>query len=211
MLQLWLVMGTIALLANIGLMVATSKWEGRTKSQKVWWIILCVGIFLIMFGVPAVLMFSTGMSMLEAFKAAVAGTSIALIAGLVYQKTEYGHSMYEYLLGFREFLHTAEKERIEQLIAQNPAYFYNVLPYAVVLGVTEKWANKFESILTQPPNWYYGPMYYGTFSAANFGRQMDNCFTLTNHSMMSSPSSGGGSGGGGFSGGGAGGGGGSSW
>lgn len=37
------------------------------------------------------------------------------------------------------FLETAEKEKLEQLVFEDPKYFYNILPYAYVLGVSDKW------------------------------------------------------------------------
>ncbi len=202
--------GIIVMLINGGLMTVTSKWDGYSQQQKVGRIIIALLIFIVMLGVPAFIIYSMEIPVLEAIKATITGTFIAVIAGLVTQKSEYGHRMYEYLLGFREFLKQAEKEKIEELVVQNPSYFYNILPYAVVLGVTQKWADKFQSIVTQPPDWYYGPAHYGAFNTVTFGRAMDNCFSQANRSMTSAPSSSG-SGGGGFSGGGGGGGGGSSW
>ncbi len=208
---LLITVGIIVMIINGGLVALTSRWEGYNLRQKRGRIIIALLIFIIMLGLPAYIIFSIGIPVLEAVKASLTGTFIAAIAGLVTQKSEYGHRMYEYLLGFREFLNQAEKEKIEELVEQNPSYFYNILPYAVVLGVTEKWADKFKTIVTQPPDWYYGPAHYGAFNTVNFSQAMDNCFTQANRSMTSAPSSKGSSIGGGFSGGGGGGGGGSSW
>ena len=78
-----------------------------------------------------------------------------------------------------------------------------------------RWAKNFESIITQPPDWYRTDGYGGTFNTILFANSISNSMNSFN-SVMSTPkpqstSSSGGSIGGGFSGGGSGGGGGSSW
>ena len=101
------------------------------------------------------------------------------------------------------------------LLEQDPEYFYNILPYAIALDVTNKWANKFDNLVTQPPSWYtdYST---GPFRTTVLCNNMAHCMHNLQNNMTSSPasesSSGSGSfGGGGFSGGGSGGGGGGSW
>lgn len=118
------------------------------------------------------------------------------------------------IMGFRDFLLHAEKDRIELLVEENPAYFYNVLPYAMVLGVTDKWARKFEGIALSPPDWYRQEGRYGSgFSPVDFSHQLNLSMLSMAGAMSSSPSSSGSgdSSGGGSSGGGSGGGGGGSW
>ncbi len=46
------------------------------------------------------------------------------------------------------------KEKLEMLVNENPTYFYDILPYTYVLGVSNKWIKKFESINVNPPTWY---------------------------------------------------------
>ena len=62
------------------------------------------------------------------------------------RKTEYGEAIYARVKGFRDFLDTAEKEKLESLVEQNPHYFYDILPYTYVLGISKKWVKKFENI-----------------------------------------------------------------
>lgn len=141
---------------------------------------------------------------------------IGLIICLKYlpKRTPYGNQMLGKLKGFKNFLETAEKDKLEAMVMQEPSYFYNILPYTYVLGVSDKWIKKFELILLQAPSWYDSPT---GFNAVTFGSFMNNTMTVAESSMSSSPSSssggssGGGSSGGGSSGGGSGGGGGGSW
>lgn len=120
------------------------------------------------------------------------------------------------LLGFRDFLLLAEKDRLETLLEENPAYYYDILPYAQVLGVSDIWEEKFKDIDMQPPSWAIS----GNNMLLNF-IVINAALRSANRSMtqvfVSRPSSSGRSGGGfrgggGFHGGGGfGGGGGRSW
>lgn len=123
------------------------------------------------------------------------------------KRTPYGTEMLGRLRGFKNFLETAEKDRLEALVMENPQYFYEILPFTYVLGVSDKWMKKFESITVEPPTWYTG-YHYTAFDYMMFHRFMNSTMSSATSSMTSTPSSGGG---GGFSGGGSGGGGGGSW
>ena len=124
------------------------------------------------------------------------------------KRTPYGNEMLGKVRGFRNFLQVAEKEKLEALVMEQPDYFYNILPYTYVLGVSDKWIKKFETIAISAPAWYDG----NSFSTAAFGAFMGSTMAAASTAMTSSPSSSsGGSSGGGSSGGGSGGGGGGSW
>ncbi len=125
------------------------------------------------------------------------------------KRTEYGTRILGYIQGFREFLMTAEKDRLEALVEEDPQYFYDILPYTYVLGVSDKWMKKFEEIAIEPPQWYHSSN-HSTFHMAQFHQTMRQTMTTAKSSMTSSPG-GGGHSGGGHSGGGHGGGGGGSW
>ena len=122
------------------------------------------------------------------------------------KRTPYGNEILGKLKGFKNFLETAEKEKLEAMVMEDPTYFYNILSYAYVLGVSDKWIKKFESISLQAPSWYDSP---NTFDMRTFESFMDSTMTSAQSNMSSSNS--GGSSGGGSSGGGSGGGGGGSW
>lgn len=72
------------------------------------------------------------------------------------KRTEYGFDLLYKIKGYREFLKTVSKEKIDTLANENPNYFYDILPYAYVLDVSDTWINKFESISEGTPNWYEG-------------------------------------------------------
>lgn len=139
------------------------------------------------------------------------GGMATLFLKFMKKRTPYGIEILGKLKGFKNFLETAEKEKLEALVMQDPTYFYNILPYTYVLGVSDKWIKKFESISLQAPDWYDSP---SAFDVASFGSFVNSTMRSAQSAMISRPSNdfdGGGSSGGGFSGGGSGGGGGDSW
>ena len=139
--------------------------------------------------------------------------SILAIGGIFFctmnmkKRTKDGNNLYGRVKGFKNFLEVAEKEKLESLVMQHPTYFYDILPYTYVLGVSKKWIKKFETIAMPAPSWYSGNTAFDVTSFDNF---INNTMTIAG-STPSSSSSGGGSSGGGSSGGGSGGGGGGSW
>ncbi|MDU4935131.1 MAG: DUF2207 domain-containing protein [Peptostreptococcaceae bacterium] len=141
------------------------------------------------------------------------------MSSFIPRRTDYGREILEHIIGFRNFVEVAEKDRLEALLEEDPEYFYNTLPYAHVLGVTKKWADKFQGITMQSPTFY--ETYYPMNNVYMMTHLMDDLNKVNETMTHTNDSSNGGSGGsfgggggfsgGGFSGGGAGGGGGSSW
>ncbi len=123
-------------------------------------------------------------------------------------KTRNGALAYMDILGFREFLSRAEKDRIERIGDKN--LFSKFLPYAIALGVEKKWAKAFEGIYQDQPDWYVSPGGFRTFSPHTFSNSISSLTSRLASATFSSPR-GSGFSGGGFSGGGGGGGGGGSW
>lgn len=123
------------------------------------------------------------------------------------QRTALGRETYRRARGYKLFVSGTEKYR--QPFFENRNIFMDVLPYAIVFGVTKKLANAMAEMGVEPPrpNWYYG---VGAFNLAAFSSGIDSFSQSLSSAIASSPS-GSGSGGGGFSGGGFGGGGGGSW
>lgn len=127
------------------------------------------------------------------------------------KRNVYGNEMLGKIRGLKHFLETAEKEKLEKMVNDDPEYFYNILPYTYVLGVSDKWIKKFEDISLKAPDWYDSP---SAFDIIYFNSFVNSTMVEAKSVMASRPSSsdgGGGFSGGGFSGGGSGGGGGGSW
>lgn len=143
------------------------------------------------------------------------GTISIWTAAATQAPTDYKIDVTGKLLGFRRFIETAELERLELLVEEDPDYFYDVLPYAYVFGLTDTWAKKFETIALEPPQWWEGNGMMHPYMMRYFIHNMQHCADQFGTQVYKAiePSKGTytSSGGGGYSGGGFGGGGGSSW
>lgn len=181
-----------------------------------------VVLFPLLFGGVAVAFFTlfssdlANLSLVKLIFALLSCQIASIFVVIMSKRTAYGDIILEKVLGFKEFIKTAEKEKLDLMFESNPQYFYTILPYAMVLGLSSKWASHFDGLALEPPQWYRGYA-YSTFRARDFERNLNKNFGTLNSAMNSSPSSSGSSGSsgssssGGFSGGGSGGGGGGSW
>jgi uncharacterized membrane protein YgcG len=139
------------------------------------------------------------------------------------RRTQQGMKWYGQIMGLKRFIETAEVSRLEMLVHETPFIFYDVLPYAYVLGISDTWSSKFESLSIPSPTWYstynnrpFTPLYMNTMFVSSMRNVQSSITTITTSSGSSkggfgSGGFGGGSSGGGFSGGGFGGGGGGGW
>ena len=134
------------------------------------------------------------------------GVLLLVISQFMARKTAFGREMFRRAQGYELFVSTAEKHR--QKFFENRNMFNEVMPYAIVFGLTEKFAKAFKDMELEPaqPSWYSGT---GTFNAVVFGSTMSSFSNSLSSAMVSSPGGSGFSSGG--SGGGFGGGGGGSW
>ncbi len=132
------------------------------------------------------------------------------------KRTKLGSETRDYILGFKDFLIVTEKDRLDFHNApeRKPEQFMSFLPYAIALGVEDKWAKQFEGINIEQPQWYSSHT-TSAFIVSDFVSHISGITTSFNSTVgtKSGSASAGfsGSSGGGFSGGGRGGGGGGSW
>ncbi len=130
-------------------------------------------------------------------------------------RTAKGSAALDTVLGFKQYIATAETDRMK--FAEEENIFAKYLPYAIVFGETEKWAKAFQGIYGDNPppgmGWYTPYGTWNSFTFGHFASSMSSFAVQTSGTIASTPGSSGGSGfgGGGFSGGGGGGGGGGSW
>jgi uncharacterized membrane protein YgcG len=145
----------------------------------------------------------------------IVGVLCAVFARAMPSKTATGSKYLRQCLSFKRYVELAEKERIKVLADKDPTIFGRLLPYAMVLGVADQWADAFKDLITEPPDWYVGHSYGNSFLPYMFVNDLGRGMNSMGQTFSSQPQSTGGSGGSGFSGGGGGGGfgggGGSSW
>ncbi len=144
------------------------------------------------------------------------------LAGFMKRRTPQCIEWMGRLAGLRDFIETAELERMNELAKTNPEWFYHIIPYAYVFGLSDVFAVKLKGLSLPAPEWYSPYHSYTFFDYFMFNRLMMSSLnktasTLTVSKPPETSGSGGGSfggggfSGGGFSGGGFGGGGGGSW
>ncbi|MDO4288869.1 MAG: DUF2207 domain-containing protein, partial [Eubacterium sp.] len=141
--------------------------QGTTKGDFIFKMIILSFLLLLIFG--SALILSTGLLSpvfpLLCFIASGITSAFAAFSG---KRTPTGNRWLGETLGFKHFIQTAELDRIKVLVDENPSYFYHILPYAYVLGVTNRWAKHFESLAVEPPTWYHTYDGYSTFNSIYF-------------------------------------------
>ena len=81
---------------------------------------------------------------------------VVLVMLFMDKRTALGKAWYGEILGLKDFIENATEEELKVLIDDNPTYFYYVLPYAYMLGVSDTWFKKFSSFNLPLPSWYKG-------------------------------------------------------
>jgi Predicted membrane protein (DUF2207) C-terminal domain/Predicted membrane protein (DUF2207) N-terminal domain len=173
------------------------------------------GTVIVSLSFSAILIYIVGVAGIIAL--VISGLIIAAFAPIMPRKTEKGAKAYYKIKGLEEYIRTAEKDRIK-FQEDNNLFFEKLLPYAMVLGLGEKWASAFKDLYKDQPKWFNGAdkdafnTLYFVNSLSRFTTQANSALTSAPRSSGSSSAWSGGSGfSGGFSGGGFGGGGGGSW
>lgn len=124
------------------------------------------------------------------------GFAIVILSTLIVSRTPAYTEKLNDIVGFREFILTAEKEKLEMMLEHNPELYYHILPYAIVLGVSDLWADKFKNISIAPPSWCTTMYHNRMFNFVVFHSTLNSVNTNMTSKMTSRPSSGSHSGGG---------------
>lgn len=131
----------------------------------------------------------------------VSSLIFAFSVSLINRTKDYTDKLNE-IIGFKQFIQLAEKDQLEAMLEEDPQFYYHILPYAQVLGVTDIWENKFEGITVAPPDWLAGDMLTTYFEFRVINSVMRSSMQSMRAGMVSRPSSSGANGGGRFGGGG---------
>ncbi|MDX1562432.1 MAG: DUF2207 domain-containing protein [Gammaproteobacteria bacterium] len=177
-------------------------------------------VALLVIGFVAILAVN-GITPLAVVTLIVTAVLIPIFAFLMRAHTPAGRKLLDKIEGFKLYLDVAEKDELNLRNPPEitPALFEAYLPYALALGVEQRWAERFNASLTTReaadyrPAWYHGS-WHASRSGSNIGSMtaaMTGAVTSAIASAATPPGSSSGSGGGGFSGGGGGGGGGGGW
>lgn len=149
----------------------------------------------------------------------LSAAAVLVTSRVMPRKTRKGRIAWEQISGLEEYIRRAEAREIEA--QERQGIFERLLPYAIVLGLADRWATAFEGIYSAPPNWYRTSGDPSQFSTNRLVYSINESVGSMNSTLPTAPRSsggfsgggwsGGGFSGGGFSGGGFGGGGGGGW
>jgi uncharacterized membrane protein YgcG len=165
---------------------------------------------------------ATAIAPLATFALIVAGAMSYVFYHLLKAPTLAGAKILDEIEGFKMYLVTAEKDRLEALNPPQvtPQLFERFLPYAIALDCENQWSRKFEAEAAAAgvtpdrrayvPVWYSGSS-FDRLGTAGFTSALGASMASAAASAATAPGSSSGSGGGGSSGGGGGGGGGGGW
>ena len=196
------------ILISVALMC--SVYDNIRSASKVKTVLKSLGaIWFFTMGVGFLPLASDALSLLPKAKAMalvmylVVGTLISMFfAVIAVAKTDSYTDLLGRVLGFRDFIKTAELDKLNELVEEDPQYFYHIMPYAYVFGLSNKWIKNFEDLPVVAPEWYRGTRSFDSFDYYMMGRMMSDCSASVGSSIVIPSQSYGGSSGGGFSGGG---------
>jgi uncharacterized protein (TIGR04222 family) len=186
------------------------KWfRGDPERAVARWI--GVGILLLLAGAGLTFVLARWTTLGIAGIAVIVCGLITLVAARwMPSRTARGTAMVRRVRGFRRVIATAETHMSRW--AEQEQVFTRFLPFAIVFGLTDRWAGAFASLADEPDtsSWYTGRH---PFTGIALAHSLDSFAVTTGGTLASTPAGSGSSGfgGGGFSGGGGGGGGGGSW
>lgn len=215
-----LIFALMFMLGVIYLSYVGDRYRGMSKSGKFFGILIGLLLWVIGLGMSTYyISYHFNHSGLLAIAMLIGGILLTVMTVLMKARTKRSAELLGKILGFQNFIKLAEYDRLKLLSDEDPEYFYHIMPYAYVLGMSTVWAEKFMKIQIAPPTWYSGydggyiftPLWYGHFTTHAAQGFTHSFYNLPDSGDFGSFGGGGGFSGGGFSGGGFGGGGGGSW
>ena len=190
------------------------RWHMRKSNTPA----ICISFFPALLGAAMLIgleyLFHDSLTIFQNLVTVVGNAALAFLAIMTGRRSDYGNEVLEETLGFREFIDKAEIDQLKMMIDSDPDFYYKTLSYAIVLGLENKWADKFKGIMVSPPDWFTGLSPFDVYYLSRMCTRMTRSIPAASMPKSGSPGSrvgGGGFGGGGFSGGGFGGGGGHAW
>jgi uncharacterized membrane protein YgcG len=228
----------------MGMLIWVSAWTAGTSFllHRVWqqwstvfagpgfWIVNLIGailttlfalpfVFGLLFGLYA---FGETVPFLATLALIAQGVLAYVFYHLLKAPTLAGAKIRDQIDGFRMFLTTAERPRLEVLHPPHvtPEVFEKYLPYAIALDSENAWSRKFEAEAAEAgvapdqrnysPSWYSGSS-FNRLGTTGFASSLGGAVAGATAAAATAPGRSSGSGGGGSSGGGGGGGGGGGW
>ena len=210
--------------------LAVDFWYSQSsRARRVMWTMGCalctVSCLVLAVSCGVGMLRGTTLNLFPGLMACTVVSILALpLAGFMKKRSKQCRDWMGYLAGLREFIETAELERMQFIARETPELFYHILPFAYVFGLSDILLEKMKDLTLPAPEWYISsrPVSYFDYMMMHHFfhtsmREMNTVLSVPEPPKSTGGSHGGGfsggsfGGGGGFSGGGFGGGGGGSW
>ena len=149
----------------LGIMALLLQAGGRClllRKRMPLWIALGCGALWLILGVWSGEWLTAVLMVLFQFAAGLAGA----YGG---KRTELGQQTLEQILGLRRFMRTASKPELQRLLRSDPAYFHELAPYALALGVDKTFAKRFGRLRLPECTYLVGPA-RGQMTAAEWAQ-----------------------------------------
>ena len=79
---------------------------------------------------------------------------IACISSTMRDRTKYGNKMLNKITAYKNYLIECDEDIINNELELNNKCIYEVLPYTLVLGISDRWIDKFRDKKLEKPEWY---------------------------------------------------------
>lgn len=179
------------------------KFKSSTRGLMICGVVLLCALFTALY---AWLVPSAIIELIPKIIVCIVAYIVIIISVTLITRTDQYNAELNEIIGFRNFILHAEKDRLELMLKDDPEFYYKILPYAQVMGVSDIWEDKFKALTVEPPQWLIDPMgNFVTFALVNRAVRMSAMsFTACMVARPNAPSgrsySGGGRSGGSFGG-----------
>ncbi len=79
---------------------------------------------------------------------------ISIVSHMLSDRTKYGNKMLNKINAYKNYLVECNNGTVEKELRLNKTCLYEVLPYTLVLGISDRWIDKFRDKKLSKPSWY---------------------------------------------------------
>ncbi|MBR1890115.1 MAG: DUF2207 domain-containing protein, partial [Clostridia bacterium] len=147
----WILFGSVVcfVFGTILILMMPTLWKNKSKmlSKKFWVLFgIYVSLIAISFITISILLGGWYDLFLARFYMLVVPALLLFVGSKIRIYSDEGKRIVGQVRGLRNYILVAEKDKLEMLVKDNPSLFFEILPYAYVLGVSDVYMKKFEDI-----------------------------------------------------------------
>ena len=116
----------------------------------------------------------------------LSAVAVVITSRVMPRKTQKGRIAWEQIAGLEEYIRRAEVDDIQA--QDRRGVFERLLPYAIIFGLSNRWAKAFAELYTQPPDWYQ-PVDPANYTTWRFMRDINRSVSSMNTTLPAMPRS----------------------